>query len=45
MNSNGFKRSRRYFSYFYRVELKLSVADRPIMEASFNISDDHPEGC
>ena len=45
MNSNGFKRSRRYFSYFYKVELKLSVVDRPVTEASFNFSDDHPEGC
>lgn len=25
MNSDAFKRARRYFSYFYKVELKLSV--------------------
>lgn len=44
MNSDAFKRARRYFSYFYKVELKLSVVDRALMEVSFNFSDDYPEG-
>ena len=44
MNSDAFKRARRYFSYFYKVELKLSVVDRALVEVSFNFSDDYPEG-
>ena len=44
VNSDAFKRARRYFSYFYKVELKLSVVDRALMEVSFNFSDDYPEG-
>ena len=44
MNSDAFKRARRYFSYFYKVELKLNVVDRALVEVSFNFSDDYPEG-
>ena len=44
MNSDAFKRARRYFSYFYKVELKLSVVERALKEISFKFSDDYPEG-
>ena len=44
MNSDAFKTARRYFSYIYKVELKLNVVDRALVEVSFNFSDDYPEG-
>lgn len=45
MNSNGFKRARKYFSYFYKIKLKQSVVDRAVERASFGFSDGYPEGC